>query len=207
MAGDDTGTSDRFLYLTTTGRVSGLPRTIEIWFVEDAGRYYVVAERREEAQWVKNIEHDPAWMRSTDGATGSWWRFFLARRGQRRLDDRARATSAPSTRRRGSRAFTWCVSTTTAPLACVKAVWQELRDRMWRVKVAGRIFPSPEHAFMTCSSTSRSAEAPSARGEGSCRHQSRVAPACQPRRSRCCFATSRNARATGDARPPLACTA
>jgi deazaflavin-dependent oxidoreductase (nitroreductase family) len=46
--------------LTTTGRVSGLPRTIEIWFVERAGRYYVVAERRHEAQWVKNIERNPA---------------------------------------------------------------------------------------------------------------------------------------------------
>lgn len=52
--------AERFLYLTTTGRVSGLPRTIEIWFVEHAGRHYVVAENRERAQWVKNIEHDPA---------------------------------------------------------------------------------------------------------------------------------------------------
>jgi len=60
VAGDATPTSERFLYLTTTGRVSGLPRTIEIWFVEDADRYYVVAERREAAQWVKNIERDPA---------------------------------------------------------------------------------------------------------------------------------------------------
>jgi deazaflavin-dependent oxidoreductase (nitroreductase family) len=52
--------AESFLYLTTTGRVSGLPRTIEIWFVERAGRYYVVAERREDAQWVKNLERDPA---------------------------------------------------------------------------------------------------------------------------------------------------
>lgn len=52
--------TERFLYLTTTGRVSGLPRTIEIWFVEHAGCYYVVAERRERAQWVQNIERDPA---------------------------------------------------------------------------------------------------------------------------------------------------
>jgi deazaflavin-dependent oxidoreductase (nitroreductase family) len=60
VAGDEIRTNDRFLYLTTTGRVSDLPRSIEIWFVEDAGRYYVIAERREEAQWVKNIEHNPA---------------------------------------------------------------------------------------------------------------------------------------------------
>jgi deazaflavin-dependent oxidoreductase (nitroreductase family) len=51
---------ERFLYLTTTGRLSGEPRTIEIWFVESTGRYYVVAERRERAQWVKNLEQTPA---------------------------------------------------------------------------------------------------------------------------------------------------
>jgi deazaflavin-dependent oxidoreductase (nitroreductase family) len=50
--------SERFLYLTTTGRVSGLPRTIEIWFVERARHYYIVAERREAAQWVKNLERN-----------------------------------------------------------------------------------------------------------------------------------------------------
>jgi deazaflavin-dependent oxidoreductase (nitroreductase family) len=51
---------ERFLYLTTTGRVSKLPRTIEIWFVEHASSFYVVAERRERAQWVQNLERDPA---------------------------------------------------------------------------------------------------------------------------------------------------
>jgi deazaflavin-dependent oxidoreductase (nitroreductase family) len=51
---------ERFLYLTTIGRTSGLPRTIEIWFVEHAGKYYVVSERREEAGWVKNLSRDPA---------------------------------------------------------------------------------------------------------------------------------------------------
>jgi predicted pyridoxine 5'-phosphate oxidase superfamily flavin-nucleotide-binding protein len=58
---DGTGRpSETFLYLTTRGRVSGLPRTIEIWFVELAGCYYAVAERGEEAQWVKNLQRDPA---------------------------------------------------------------------------------------------------------------------------------------------------
>jgi deazaflavin-dependent oxidoreductase (nitroreductase family) len=52
-------TRERFLYLTTTGRVSGQPRTIEIWFVERTGRYYIVAERREAAQWVQNLERNP----------------------------------------------------------------------------------------------------------------------------------------------------
>jgi deazaflavin-dependent oxidoreductase (nitroreductase family) len=52
--------SERFLYLTTTGRVSGKPRTIEIWFVEHDGAFYVVAENREKAQWVQNLGRDPA---------------------------------------------------------------------------------------------------------------------------------------------------
>lgn len=48
-----------FLYLTTTGRRSGLPREIEIWFTEREGRFYVIAEHRERAQWVRNILADP----------------------------------------------------------------------------------------------------------------------------------------------------
>ncbi len=51
--------AEAFLYLTTTGRVSGQPRKIEIWFVEHAGRHYVVAEHRERAQWVKNLQANP----------------------------------------------------------------------------------------------------------------------------------------------------
>src|SRR5262249_17986001 len=50
---------DVFLYLTTTGRTSGLPRRIEIWFVEDGGRYFIVAEMRRNAGWVKNLEREP----------------------------------------------------------------------------------------------------------------------------------------------------
>jgi deazaflavin-dependent oxidoreductase (nitroreductase family) len=50
--------SEHFLYLTTMGRKSGLPRTIEIWFVERGGRYYVVSERREQSNWVQNIQRD-----------------------------------------------------------------------------------------------------------------------------------------------------
>ncbi len=49
----------QFLYLTTTGRKTGQPREIEIWFVAVEGNYYVIAENREQAQWVKNILHNP----------------------------------------------------------------------------------------------------------------------------------------------------
>jgi len=48
-----------YLYLTTIGRVSGEPREIEIWFTEDTGRYYVIAELRERARWVQNLRADP----------------------------------------------------------------------------------------------------------------------------------------------------
>jgi deazaflavin-dependent oxidoreductase (nitroreductase family) len=47
-----------YLYLTTTGRVSGQPREIEIWFAEHDGRFYLVAER-ESANWVRNIQAQP----------------------------------------------------------------------------------------------------------------------------------------------------
>ena len=52
--------SEAFLYLTTRGRVSGEPRQIEIWFVEHGGKYYVVAEMREQAGWVKNLKASPS---------------------------------------------------------------------------------------------------------------------------------------------------
>jgi deazaflavin-dependent oxidoreductase (nitroreductase family) len=48
-----------YLYLTTRGRRTGLPREIEIWFTERAGRYYLIAEHRERAQWVRNILAHP----------------------------------------------------------------------------------------------------------------------------------------------------
>jgi deazaflavin-dependent oxidoreductase (nitroreductase family) len=48
-----------FLYVTTTGRRTGLPREIEIWFTEREGRYYIIAEHRERANWVRNIVENP----------------------------------------------------------------------------------------------------------------------------------------------------
>jgi deazaflavin-dependent oxidoreductase (nitroreductase family) len=50
---------NEFLYLTTTGRKSGLPREIEIWFVAYDGCYYLCSEKRFEADWVQNIRQNP----------------------------------------------------------------------------------------------------------------------------------------------------
>jgi deazaflavin-dependent oxidoreductase (nitroreductase family) len=49
----------QYLYLTTTGRTTGLPREIEIWFVEYQGKLYVLAEHFHKTQWVKNIGRNP----------------------------------------------------------------------------------------------------------------------------------------------------
>ncbi|MDE2748987.1 MAG: nitroreductase/quinone reductase family protein [Chloroflexota bacterium] len=50
----------KYLYLSTTGHRSGKAHTIEIWYVEHEGYYYVVSEKREAAHWVRNIRADPA---------------------------------------------------------------------------------------------------------------------------------------------------
>ncbi len=51
--------SEEYLYLTTTGRVTGKPREIEIWFVESGGKFYVLAEHRHTARWVRNNLKNP----------------------------------------------------------------------------------------------------------------------------------------------------
>jgi deazaflavin-dependent oxidoreductase (nitroreductase family) len=45
----------QFVYLTTTGRTSGKPREIEIWFVVFEDKLYLFAEHGMAAHWVKNI--------------------------------------------------------------------------------------------------------------------------------------------------------
>ena len=47
------------LYLTTIGRTTGLRREIEIWFIVCRERFYLFAETREAAGWVKNIRRNP----------------------------------------------------------------------------------------------------------------------------------------------------
>ncbi|HMG33679.1 MAG TPA: nitroreductase family deazaflavin-dependent oxidoreductase [Blastocatellia bacterium] len=52
-------TQNQYLYLTTTGRTTGLPREIEIWFVKRNDLFYILAERFHDAHWVRNIEAQP----------------------------------------------------------------------------------------------------------------------------------------------------
>lgn len=48
------------IYVTTIGRRTGNPHTIEIWYVEHNGAYYLCSEGRNNADFVKNIRHNPA---------------------------------------------------------------------------------------------------------------------------------------------------
>ena len=51
---------DDFCYLTTIGRRSGRPHTIEIWFVVQGNALYMLAESGEKADWVRNIRQNGA---------------------------------------------------------------------------------------------------------------------------------------------------
>ncbi len=53
LAGED------FCYLTTTGRVSGKPHEIEIWFGARDHSIYLMSGGGEKADWVKNLRKDP----------------------------------------------------------------------------------------------------------------------------------------------------
>jgi deazaflavin-dependent oxidoreductase (nitroreductase family) len=48
-----------FAYLTTTGRRSGRPHTIEIWFGLEGGRAYMLSGGGPRSDWVRNIMARP----------------------------------------------------------------------------------------------------------------------------------------------------
>lgn len=48
-----------YCHVTTTGRKSGHPHTIEIWFAMKGGRAYVLAGDGERSDWVRNIMANP----------------------------------------------------------------------------------------------------------------------------------------------------
>jgi deazaflavin-dependent oxidoreductase (nitroreductase family) len=61
---DDTRTwlrtvaDEPFAYLTTTGRVTGEPHEIEIWFGADDTTVYFLSGGRDRADWVRNLQQD-----------------------------------------------------------------------------------------------------------------------------------------------------
>ena len=48
-----------FCYLTTTGRVSGRPHTIEIWFALHEHTLYLLSGAGDRSDWVKNTLRSP----------------------------------------------------------------------------------------------------------------------------------------------------
>lgn len=53
MAGDD------YCYLTTTGRRSGRPHRIEIWYAVQGGTLYLLAGAGRASDWVQNLRAEP----------------------------------------------------------------------------------------------------------------------------------------------------
>jgi deazaflavin-dependent oxidoreductase (nitroreductase family) len=49
-----------YCYLTTTGRVSGEPREIEIWFGLVGATVYLLSGGGDRSDWVRNLRRDPA---------------------------------------------------------------------------------------------------------------------------------------------------
>jgi deazaflavin-dependent oxidoreductase (nitroreductase family) len=48
--------SEPYAYLTTTGRRTGRPHRIEIWFAAQDGRVYLLSGGRERSDWVRNLQ-------------------------------------------------------------------------------------------------------------------------------------------------------
>ena len=53
LAGED------FCYLATTGRVTGRPHEIEIWFSIDGRTLYMLSGGGDRSDWVKNLKKEP----------------------------------------------------------------------------------------------------------------------------------------------------
>jgi deazaflavin-dependent oxidoreductase (nitroreductase family) len=69
-----------YCYLTTTGRVTGEPREIEIWFGLDGDTLYMLSGGGERSDWVRNLIKTPA---------------VAVRIGDRTFDGQARVVTDP----------------------------------------------------------------------------------------------------------------
>jgi deazaflavin-dependent oxidoreductase (nitroreductase family) len=61
--------NEDFCYLTTTGRVTGRPHTIEIWFALEGQTLYMLSGGRDRSDWVKNLRRTPEGTVRIGGAT------------------------------------------------------------------------------------------------------------------------------------------
>lgn len=60
MTGWSRSASEQYCYLTTTGRVTGHPHRIEIWFAIDQDTLYLLSGGGDRSDWVKNLRREPA---------------------------------------------------------------------------------------------------------------------------------------------------
>ena len=51
--------ADQYAYLTTVGRRTGRPHTIEIWFAELDGTLYLLSGGAGRSDWVRNLRREP----------------------------------------------------------------------------------------------------------------------------------------------------
>ncbi len=88
-----------FCYLTTTGRISGNPHRIEIWFVLADRTVFLMAGDRDRSDWVRNLMITP----EVELELGGRKRASRGPRGRRSIGG-GRARSAPHAREvRGAR--------------------------------------------------------------------------------------------------------
>jgi deazaflavin-dependent oxidoreductase (nitroreductase family) len=59
--------ADDFCYLTTTGRRTGRPHRIEIWYAADGNTLYLLAGGGRSSDWVQNVIADPTVRLELDG--------------------------------------------------------------------------------------------------------------------------------------------
>lgn len=52
--------AESFCYITTTGRVTGRPHEIEIWFGADGPTIYMLSGGGDRSDWVRNIIANPS---------------------------------------------------------------------------------------------------------------------------------------------------
>jgi deazaflavin-dependent oxidoreductase (nitroreductase family) len=57
---EDSLAAEDYCYLTTTGRVSGEPKEIEIWFALEGDTLYMLSGGGDRSNWVKNLVRSPA---------------------------------------------------------------------------------------------------------------------------------------------------
>jgi deazaflavin-dependent oxidoreductase (nitroreductase family) len=53
-------TDEDYCYLTTTGRVTGKPHKIEIWFGLEGNTLYLLSAGMDKSDWVKNLLKNPS---------------------------------------------------------------------------------------------------------------------------------------------------